>query len=166
MHSAAYWIDKLNLQPHPEGGYFAEVYRAEGVIPSSVLPMGFNGGRNFSTSIYYLLQHPQFSAFHRIGSDELWHFYSGNGLNIFVIHPSGKMEILKLGNNPEQGESFQHVVKAGCWFASVPDKEKTFSLVGCTVSPGFDFRDFELAKRETLIQQFPQHKELVTRLTK
>ncbi len=166
MHSADYWIDKLKLQSHPEGGYFSEAYRAEGIIPSSVLPAGFNGERNFSTSIYFLLQYNQFSAFHRIRSDELWHFYSGGSLDISVIYPSGKLGILKLGNQPEQGESFQRVVKAGCWFASSPAKKSAYSLVGCTVAPGFDFHDFELAERKSLIQQFPQHKDLITHLTR
>lgn len=165
MYPASYWIDRLNLRLHPEGGYFAETYRAAGTIPAAALPTGFKGERNFSTSIYFLLQYPQFSSFHRIQSDELWHFYSGNPLNIYVIHSSGNLEILKLGNNSGQGESFQQVVRARCWFASSPAKENTYSLVGCTVAPGFDFQDFELAERTKLIQLFPQHEDLIARFT-
>src|SRR6185436_2463051 len=97
MHSAEYWIDHLKMKQHPEGGYYAETYRAEGIIPLTSLPVTFKGDRNFSTAIYFLLEHPHFSAFHRIQSDEIWHFYSGSSLQIFVIHPSGKLEILKLG---------------------------------------------------------------------
>lgn len=148
---------------HPEGGYYKETYRStEGVLKAS-LPDRFGGDRSFCTGIYFLLQKGEFSAFHRIKSDEMWHFYYGSPLNVYVINTKGKLEVLKLGDNFDKGEQFQAVVPAGSWFASAPADEGSFSLVGCTVSPGFDFADFAMAKKEDLIQQFPQHKEVISK---
>ena len=161
--SASYYIDKLNLRSHPEGGYFAETYRSDELIDSIALPKRFGGNRSFSTAIYFLLDGHQFSAFHRIKSDELWHFYDGIPLMVYIIHPDGALETLKIGNDLEEGCKFQGIVKAGCWFASCPINKQGFSLVGCTVAPGFDFKDFELAN-EALIKQFPQHGELIKKL--
>jgi uncharacterized protein len=163
MRSASYYISKLDLQPHPEGGYFAETYRSIDIIDSHALPGSFDGDRNISTAIYFLLEGHQFSAFHRIKSDELWHFYTGTALLVYIIHPDGELETLTIGDDLEEGCKFQGIVKAGCWFASKPINERGFSLVGCTVAPGFDFADFELADGE-LIKQFPQHSELINKL--
>jgi predicted cupin superfamily sugar epimerase len=157
-------ISFYGLQPHPEGGYYKESYRAEEVIPGNNLPGRFDGDRSYATAIYFLLQENDFSAFHRINSDELWHFYSGIALNIYVIDPNGKPEVIRLGSNMENGEMFQAVVPAGCWFASEPAAKEGFSFVGCTVAPGFDFRDFELADRNDLTKAFPQHASLINRL--
>jgi predicted cupin superfamily sugar epimerase len=104
-----------------------------------------------------------FSAFHRICSDEMWHFYAEGPLLIDVIDEDGHHSEIQLGSNPEAGEVLQAVVKAGCWFAS---REKSFALVGCTVTPGFDFQDFELGKRAELTQSYPQHRELIEQLTR
>lgn len=153
------------MQAHPEGGYFVETYRAAETIPQQALPARFSGDRNFSTGIYFLLETHHFSALHRIQADELWHFYAGGPLNVYVIHPAGQLEIIRLGNNPEQGEVFQAVVPAGCWFGSKPADGTAYSLVGCTVAPGFDFADFELADRTVLSQQYPQHREVIEQLT-
>ncbi|RAJ98067.1 hypothetical protein LX87_02975 [Larkinella arboricola] len=163
--SAQYWIDAYRMQAHPEGGYFVETYRAAETIPQQALPARFSGDRNFSTGIYFLLETHHFSALHRIQADELWHFYAGGPLNVYVIHPAGQLEIIRLGNNPEQGEVFQAVVPAGCWFGSKPADGTAYSLVGCTVAPGFDFADFELADRTVLSQQYPQHREVIEQLT-
>jgi predicted cupin superfamily sugar epimerase len=163
MRSASYYINKLNLQAHPEGGYFAETYRSADTIDSDALPQSFDGDRNISTAIYFLLEGHQFSAFHRIKSDELWHFYAGIPLLVYIINPDGELETLRIGNDLDDGGNFQGIVKAGCWFASMPINEHGFSLVGCTVAPGFDFSDFELADGE-LIKQFPQHSELISKL--
>ena len=157
-------IEGLGLQPHPEGGYYRETFRSEGFIPASGLPESFEGGRHFSTAIYYLLGPGDFSAFHRIRSDETWHFYKGTGLVIHVLKEGGTCERILLGDRPDRGQVFQATVKAGLWFASEPSAPDGFALVGCTVSPGFDFRDFEMADAETLKAGWPAERELVERL--
>ena len=162
-YSSQYYIDKLALKAHPEGGHFAETYRAKETIPADALPTQFDGERNLCTAIYFLLEGNQFSAFHRIKSDELWHFYVGIPLNVFIIHPDGELEIMRIGNTLEEDCNFQGLVKAGCWFASQPTNTEGFSLVGCTVAPGFDFADFELAGIE-LAEQFPEHRDLIIKL--
>ena len=159
------WVEELGLEPHPEGGWYKEVYRSEESIDAAGLPERFGGARSFSTSIYFLLAEDNFSAFHRIKSDELWHFYAGDGLTVHIIAPDGEQSMLKLGAQPEAGETFQGVVPAGSWFAAEP-KDGGYGLVGCTVAPGFDFADFEMANRETLQAEFPQHSELIERLTR
>jgi len=163
---AAYWIEKLQLIKHAEGGYYRETYRSSLTVNKNQLPESFHGDRNFSTSIYFLLEEKEFSAFHRIASDEQWHFYAGNCLNIYEIAADGKLTEHKLGNNLQNVESFQIVIKAGSWFASSLANGEGYALVGCTVSPGFDFEDFELAEREILIREFPQHEDLIRKLTR
>lgn len=166
MKPAAYWIAKYNLLPHREGGYYVETYRSKELVNASALPERFDGDRVFSTGIYFLLESKDFSAFHRIKSDEMWHFYAGEMLEIFVIDPdTERLETIRLGSNPENGEAFQAVVPAGSWFASRPGLESSYSLVGCTVAPGFDFEDFEMADRGVLSALFPQHASLISALT-
>ncbi len=165
MLTARQLIDRYQLQSHPEGGYYLQTYCSTEAIQKEALPDRFKGSRFFSTAIYFLLEGTQISAFHRIQSDELWHFYTGTGLDIYVIHPGGRGELLKLGNDPANGYSFQHVVPAGCWFASRPVSKHGFSFVGCTVSPGFDFADFELAKKPELLREYPQHEEWIRMLS-
>ena len=166
MPPASYWVEKYNMQPHPEGGYFTETYRAEETIPHEALPIRFSGPRRFSTAIYFLLESHHVSALHRIQADEVWHFYAGGPLNVYVITPEGTLEIIRLGSNPEAGEVFQAVVPAGCWFGSRPAEGTDYSLVGCTVAPGFDFADFEMADRTTMLNEFPELEEVVRELTK
>jgi predicted cupin superfamily sugar epimerase len=163
---AQFFIQHLNLLPHPEGGYFKEVYRAAETIAANALPQRFSGSRSFSTSIYYLLQQGDFSTFHRIKSDECWHYYAGETLLVHMIDGVGKYSCVMLGQNIEKGETFQFVVPAGVWFASEPASGTAFSLVGCTVSPGFDFDDFEIADRSKLLSAFSQHNEIIQRLTR
>ncbi|MER3482543.1 MAG: hypothetical protein C4332_04720 [Meiothermus sp.] len=164
MRDARFWIEHLGLEPHPEGGYYRQSYKSGEIIDD--LPERYAGPRAFSTAIYFLLQHPNFSAFHRIASDELWHFYAGSPLTVWIISPEGALSTLRLGPNPEQGQSFQGVSPAGSWFASAPDEPGSWALVGCTVAPGFDFADFELAERDKLAAEYPQHRELIERLTR
>ena len=164
--SAKYWIEMLNLEPHPEGGYFRQTYRSAMTIGREGLPAEFGGARAVSTAIYFLLEGENFSAFHRLRSDEVWHFYVGAPLLVHVIEWDGKYYPILLGNNPEARQSFQAVVRAGCWFASHVADWKSWALVGCTVAPGFEYEDFEIAKREELVRQFPQHREIVERLTR
>ena len=154
-------IAHYQLQAHPEGGFYSRTYASDELIPADSLPQRFAGERCFSTAIYFLLEGNQFSAFHRIKSDELWHFYSGVGLHIYIIHPDGRGELLKLGNDVTNGYQFQQVVRAGCWFASKPVHSNGFSFVGCTVAPGFDFADFEMAEKEMLLKEYPHHAEWV-----
>jgi hypothetical protein len=162
---AAYWIEKLNLLPHPEGGYFAETYRSEEGVKHEHLPVRYSGDRSFATAIYFLVHGGSFSALHRIKSDEIWHFYAGSRLTIYVIDPGGQLEEIHVGSDFEKGEVFQAAVKAGSWFGSRVYDSSSFALVGCTVSPGFDFDDFELADRATLVRQFPQHRDVISLLT-
>jgi len=163
---AKYWIEKYDLLPHPEGGYYAETYRSGELINQNALPDRFGGNRSFSTGIYFLLESEDFSAFHRIKSDEMWHFYSGEALEIFVIHPDTRvLKTIKLGSDPENGEVFQAVIPAGSWFASKPMAGSSYCLVGCTVAPGFDFLDFEMADRRVFSELFPEYESLITALT-
>ena len=164
--NAQYWIDRLSLSPHPEGGYFRVTYQSSLTIVQDALPSVFHGNRSASTAIYFLLAEKDFSAFHRIASDELWHFYAGSALIVYVIDPEGNYSELHLGDGFEAGEVFQAVVKAGCWFASRLKNPAGFALVGCTVAPGFDFADFEMAKRSELIATYAEHRTLIEELTR
>lgn len=158
-------ITRLELVPHPEGGWFRETYRSRETLPAQALPERFTGSRAFSTAIYFLLESGDMSALHRIKSDEVWHFYAGSALLIHCIFPDGGYQALRLGADLAAGELFQAVVPAGCWFGAEL-AEEGFALVGCTVSPGFDFADFEMADVEQLCGRYPQHTELIMRMTK
>jgi hypothetical protein len=164
--NAARWIEKLRLEAHPEGGCFKQTYKAELVLKKESLPAGFTGARATSTAIYFLLEGKEFSAFHRLRSDEVWHFYVGSPLVVHVIERDGRYSETLLGSDPERGEVLQAVVKARCWFASRVRDGRGFALVGCTVAPGFDFEDFEMAKRAELMRAYPQHREMIERLTR
>lgn len=174
MNNPKYWIEKLELVQHPEGGWYREVYKSEEIIKKEHLPERFSGDRRFSTSIYFLLKSGDpstssgqgFSAFHRIRSDEIWHFYKGSAITIHVIDAEGNYSSVKLGKNFDKGEVFQFTVPRSTWFAAEVNKRDSFALVGCTVSPGFHFDDFELGEREELLSMFPQHKEIITGFTK
>ena len=157
-------VDFYQLEPHPEGGFYQETYRSKENISQQSLPDRFKGERSFSTAIYFLLPAGHYSAFHRIKSDELWHFYAGEALHIYVIDGGGALTTINLGADILNGEKTQAVVPAGCWFASRPVKSTGYCFVGCTVSPGFDFADFELARAEELTQIYPEHKELINSL--
>lgn len=161
---AEYWIHRLDLSPHPEGGHFKETYRSTEIIKVDELPDRFNADHCFSTAICFLLKGNEYSAFHRIKSDEIWHFHTGSPLVIYSIDEDGMLFEIKLGPSLEKGELFQAHIRQGCWFAAeVVDKE-SFTLVGCTVAPGFEFEDFELADAAKLSTQFPRHKELIRQL--
>jgi predicted cupin superfamily sugar epimerase len=164
--AAGYWIEKLGLVPHPEGGYYRQTYRSELSIPKEALPAEFGGSRAASTAIYFLLEGENFSAFHRLQSDEVWHFYAGEALVVHVIERGGECSRILLGRDPEAGQVLQAVVRAGCWFASHVADWKSWALVGCTVAPGFEFEDFEMGKREELVRLYPQHGKLIERLTR
>ena len=161
---AGAYIKKLQLKKHPEGGYYREVYRSGEKILPDHLPKRYKSSRNFSTSIYFLLEGNQFSAFHHLKSDELWHFYDGSDLKVYIINPGGNLILRKLGRSDDA--EFQIAIEKHCWFAAEVEDKKSFSLFGCTVSPGFEFEDFELGSRDFLLKKFPQHKNLISRLTR
>jgi uncharacterized protein len=157
-------IQQYALQPHPEGGWYKETYRSSEYIPQVALPERFYGARAFSTAIYFLLEQGNFSAFHRIKADECWHFYAGDSLVIYVIQQDGSLDIIHLGNENNKGQLFQYVVPANCWFASRPAAGSAFCFTGCTVAPGFDFIDFELADAASLSVLYPQHEKIIEEL--
>jgi len=158
-------IKKLDLQPHPEGGYFKETYRSAGKIDHSILSSDYNGDRNFSTCIYFLLTSDTFSAFHRINQDEIWHFYDGSPIMIHMISEKGEYSTVTLGRNFSNGEKPQYVVPGKYWFAAHVVMDNSYALVGCTVAPGFDFMDFLLPKSKELISKFPEHSTIINKLT-
>lgn len=166
MKTAEYWIQKLRLTRHPEGGYYREIYRSAEKIPKEALPDRYDGPRIFSTSIYYLLPGNEASYFHRLKSDEVWHFYQGSPVSLFVISPAGGLSETNLGPDFDSGQVLQSVIPAGHWLGAALKARKSYVLVGCTVAPGFDVRDFELGRRQELLALFPQHQAIILNLTK
>jgi len=163
--SASHWISALSLTPHPEGGFYKETYRASDIIPAGSFGDRFNGPRNAATGIYYLLESGDFSAFHRIRSDEMWHFYAGGTLDLHILH-EGRHQLVRMGKGVHAGEVLQYVVPAGAWFAATPTAGVPYSLLGCTVSPGFDFADFEMAASSELAHQFPDVADIISRFSR
>ncbi len=162
--NAEYWIEQLNLQEHPEGGFFVETYRSKERLHESKLPDRYRTSRVFGTSIYFLLTTESVSNFHRLSSDEVWHFHYGGTGKIHFIDQQGVHTEHLIGSNLEGEESLQVVIPKGTWFAAEVMR-KDFILVGCTVSPGFEFEDFELAGRTKLSSAHPEHQTLIERFT-
>ncbi|MDD5456189.1 MAG: cupin domain-containing protein [Candidatus Margulisbacteria bacterium] len=162
---ASYWIKALKLQTHPEGGFYKETYRSREVIPKTGLPARYNKERCFFTSIYYLLRSRDKSCLHRLKSEEIWHFFAGRSLTISMISPAGELQRVKLGRNLEKKETLQVVVPANHWFGATVDHKSSYTLIGCTVAPGFDFEDFELAKKEQLRKEYPELQKIIETLT-
>ncbi|MBN1208280.1 MAG: cupin domain-containing protein [Myxococcaceae bacterium] len=150
-------VRALGLQPHPEGGYFREMYRARARVETP------RGPRSAGTAIYYLLPRGEFAAWHQVASDEVWHFYDGAPLTLYLLGEQG-LEAVTLGRDVVRGEQPQVVVPAGVLQAAVPRGD--FTLVGCTVAPGFDFADWELPARDALIARYPEHADLFRQLTR
>jgi uncharacterized protein len=172
LPSARYWIDKLKLKPHPEGGHYREIYRSGEVVRADHLPDRFNGARTFSTAIYFLLKQGEQSRLHRIKSDEVWHFYRGLPLTVHMFGSNGSYKAVRLGENPERGEHYQYMVPAGTWFGvtvagngdeSTGHMHDDFALAGCTVAPGFDFRDFEIAA-DKIVTAYPGYQDILRKL--
>ena len=155
MHAkdASYWIDTLQMNKHPEGGWYVETFRDPAQI----------AGKSVSTAIYFLLTDAEVSHFHRIASAEMWHFYAGTAVVVHQIDTQGEYTRHVVGADWEQGEHFQAVVPAGAWFAA--ESTGAYSLVGCTVAPGFEFADFALGQRQRLVELYPQYKRLIERFT-
>ena len=164
--TAQTYVQTLQMQAHPEGGFYRESYRSTQLLDLVRSEDGSMVHRNVSTGIYFLLEQGNFSAFHKIRSDEMWHFYAGQALEVLEINPAGELRCTRLGPDVLQGEVFQHVVPAHTWFASRVAASGAFALVGCTVAPGFDFADFCLADRATLSAAFPQHRQTIHELTR
>jgi len=154
------WIHKLDLKEHPEGGYYIETYRSTNSLEFRVDEL-----RVLFTEIYFMLVGSQFSSFHVMKSDEIWHFYSGSSITLHIINDQGEFNEITLGRNVNNGDVFQTVVQAGSWFAASVDDINSYSLVGCTVIPGFDFRDWKLGDRKTLLELYPQHKLIIEKFT-
>ena len=165
MKSADYWINHLSLSQHPEGGYYRETYRSTEVITTSALPTGFGGDRNHSTTIYFLLPSNSRSLFHRIKSDEIWYYHAGSSLTIYALTQRG-VQKHQLGPDIEKGESLQAIIPANTWFGALVNERESYTLSSCSVSPGFDFHDSELAERSSLLRDFPNEEEIIQRLTK
>ena len=160
---AKYYIDKLKLIPHPEGGYYKEIYRSGEFISIEGLPKRYKSKRVFSTSIYFLLEGKQISRFHRLKSDEVWHFYDGNPVVLYILN--NNIEKIILGKNIVDGNTFQYTIRKNNWFAAEVIKKDSFALLGCSVSPGFDFNDFELAEKKYLQKKYPDYEEVINRFT-
>jgi predicted cupin superfamily sugar epimerase len=154
-------IDHYHLEPHPGGGWYKENYRSPEYIPKNALPARFGATRSFCTVIYFLLEQGQFSAFHKIKSDECWHFYGGGTLELYIIDDAGSLQKIHLGNDLTANQYCQYVVPAGYWFAGHPARESEYSFVGCTVAPGFDFEDFSLGEPVRLSELYPQHEKTI-----
>ncbi len=165
-HSAQYWIEQLNLVEHPEGGLFAPSFRASEQILRTGLPGCFAGNRAIVSSIYYLLKRGQFSVFHRLKSVEIWSLFEGDPLTIYILDPLGALIEKRLGRNFDEGERFQVVIEAGNWFAAEQRGPGDFTLVGCTVAPGFEYEDMEIGGRAELLAMYPQHRKIIERLTR
>jgi len=158
-------ITSLELLPHPEGGYYKETYRSTGNIQVDSLAKNYNGKRSYSTCIYFLLTSTEFSAFHKIRQDEIWHFHEGSPIRLHTISEAGNHQEHCIGTNFSEGQKPQLVVAGNHWFAASVIEENSYALVSCTVSPGFDFSDFVLPSREELSRKFPQHAPLIHQYT-
>ena len=164
MPTAKELIALLQLQPHPrEGGYFRETYRSADALPT--LPPYYGGPRCAGTAIYYLLTPQTCSALHRLGSDEIFHFYLGGPVRMLQLFPDGRGQEVVLGPDLLRGQSVQVVVPRGVWQGSALEPGGDFALLGCTVAPGFEYADYESARRSELTARYPAFADLITRLT-
>jgi uncharacterized protein len=158
-------IRALGLKPHPEGGFYLETYRCEEVLPTEVLPNRYSGPRVFGTCIYYLLTADTFSMLHRLQSDEIFHFYFGDPLEMLQLFPDGTGKIMSIGTDLQQGMLPQVVVEKEVWQGLRLCEGGVFALLGTTVAPGFDFRDFETGDRLSLQKAYPAFSEMIRALT-
>lgn len=157
-------VKNLGLEPHPEGGYYKRTFESSEQISDQELAVNYNGKRKLYTSIYFVLTSDDVSHFHRLKSDELWYFHGGSSLTIHIIHENGEYEEIRLGLNFNNGEVPQALVPKNAIFGSSVIEKETCSLVGCMVSPGFDFHDFKLFTQDELLQKYPQHREIILKL--
>lgn len=163
MNTAKFWIQHLDLKPHPEGGFYKEEYRSNIEVSTDDLPVGYKSSRRLVTGIYYLLRSNDISRMHRLRSDELWYFHAGSPITIHYIDTEGKKHKHILGTHPEKAEKFSALIPGGCLFCAEVHEPDSFSLVSCLVSPGFEFDDFEMFEKDDLIQVYPKHADLIER---
>jgi len=163
-HDAQYYVTKLGLIPHPEGGYYKQTFASEERTSDQELSVNFEGKRKLYTSIIFLMGSQDISHFHRLKSDELWYYHAGSPLTVHIIDENGDYREIKLGLNFEKGEVLQALVPKNSIFGSSVMEEDTFSLVGCMVSPGFEFQDFELFTQKELLSTYPQHEDVIMKL--
>ncbi|MGN0026679.1 cupin domain-containing protein [uncultured Clostridium sp.] len=156
MKSAEYYINNLNMEKHIEGGYFKESFVSQDEV---------NKDKKLWSSIYFLLETGEVSNFHRLKSDELWYYHDGEALTIYMITPEGELITKKLGKNIEKGEAPQVLVEKGCIFGSAMNNDG-YALVGCMVAPAFQYDEFELFKRDDLLELYPNHKDIIIKLTR
>ncbi len=166
MSTAKYWKDHLNLIPHPEGGYYKETYRSNIQIETAKIPGDYDGPRSLYTCIYYLLEREDFSAFHKVASDEFWYFLEGANILIHQIDSKGELSVIKLGRNIHLGETLLHLVPANTWFCAEVENKSGYALVSCSVHPGFDFKDFEMGSYEGLMELYPKQQSIIRRFTR
>ena len=159
-YSAEYWIEKLDLQPHPEGGFYKEMYRSEGFIDSDALPYVYESDRNYATSIYFLLRSEDVSKFHILSSDELWFFHDGSPVTIHQLSKEGELSSVELGE-----QLLQTTIPANVYFGAEVKAPGSYCLVSCVVAPGFDFADFHMPGKEEMTNLFPNHSDIIDRLT-
>jgi uncharacterized protein len=159
-------IEALGLTPLPEeGGYYKETYRAGGAIPAHVLKP-HEGDRNYSTAIYYVVTPTEFSALHKLPQDEIFHFYAGDPVEMIQIDTQGQYKQIIIGPHVLQGQQPQVVAPGNTWQGTRLVEGGQWALLGCTVAPGFDFKDFHISSRQELIAQYPQHAAPITRFTR
>jgi len=159
-------ITLLSLTPHPEGGYYRETYRSAETIPDNVLPDRYKGDRSYGTAIYFLLTPDTFSALHRLKTDEVFHFYLGDPVEMLQLLPSGSGRVIKIGNEIKSGMHLQVAVSRGMWQGSRLIRGGEYALLGTTVAPGFKFVDFEIGQRDKLLQSYPRFRDLIVALTR
>jgi len=159
-------ITLLSLTPHPEGGYYRETYRSAETIPDNVLPDRYKGDRSYGTAIYFLLNPDTFSALHRLKTDEVFHFYLGDPVEMLQLLPSGSGRVIKIGNEIKSGMHLQVAVSRGMWQGSRLIRGGEYALLGTTVAPGFKFVDFEIGQRDKLLQSYPRFRDLIVALTR
>lgn len=156
-------IEKLELESHPEGGYYRRTYESDQPVSDDPFPHDTNGNHSIGSAVIYLLPGNDVSHFHRLQSDEMWHYYWGSPLKLHVLDSTNGHTVQRLGPNLEQGDRPQQLIESGTWFGATTAGD--FTLAGCTVWPEFRFGNFEMADRSRLIEQFPNHREIIEQLT-
>ena len=165
MYTADYFIKNLDMTPHEEGGFFKETFVSKENISVKNSNSDIDESRKLWTSIHFLLRDGEVSNFHRLKSDEMWYYHSGSPLTIYMINHEGELITEELGLNIKKGEKPQVLVPKNYIFGSAMNHEG-YALVGCMVSPGFEFKDFELFERDYLLEIYPKYKEAILKLTR